>query len=77
MNEHSYENYRGCQICASAQLDARAGEGRELGAIYQPLAIIQWQDAAGQHRKLLCDSKRRAFSRSDDALQIAAAMVKR
>ncbi len=53
MNEHSYENYRGFQLCACAQLDPVAGEGLELGAIYQPVAVIDWQDSTGSHRKLL------------------------
>jgi hypothetical protein len=78
MNEHAYESYGGCQICACAQVDPVAGDGLELGAVYQPVAIIGWQDRAGSHRKkLLCDPKRRVFSCSGDALRIAAAMAKR
>jgi hypothetical protein len=77
MNEHSYENYRGFQLCACAQLDPVAGEGLELGAIYQPAAVIEWHDSTWAHRKLLCDPKRRIFHRSGDALRIAAAMAKR
>ncbi|RKE39536.1 hypothetical protein B0G76_5967 [Paraburkholderia sp. BL23I1N1] len=77
MNEHSYEHYRGFQLCACAQLDPVAGEGLELGAIYQPVAVIDWQDNTGSHRKLLCDQKRRVFLRSGNALRIAAAMAKR
>ncbi|BFG79988.1 hypothetical protein PTKU46_80220 [Paraburkholderia terrae] len=50
------------QICACAQLDPVAGESLELGAIYQPVAVIEWQDGTGSHRKLPCDPKRRFFS---------------
>ncbi|MFM0732621.1 hypothetical protein PQQ52_19235 [Paraburkholderia sediminicola] len=78
MNEHSSEHYRGFQIPACAQLDLVASEGLELGAIYQPVAVIQRQDHTGAHReKLLCDPKRRVFPRSGDALRIATAMAKR
>ncbi|MGF6777132.1 hypothetical protein [Paraburkholderia sp. GAS334] len=78
MNEQSYENYRGFQIWACAQIDPVAGEGLELGAIYQPVAVIQWDDRTGASRKkLLCDPKLRGYQSSGDALRIAAAMAKR
>lgn len=59
------------RICAWSQLDPVAGEGLELDAIYQPVAVIEWQDRTGSHRKFLCDPKRRVFRRSHDALRIA------
>jgi hypothetical protein len=49
MSEYSYEDYRLCQIYACAQLDPVAGESSELGACYQPVAVIEWQDHAGAH----------------------------
>ncbi len=76
MNEYSDEDYRHCRIYACAQLDPMAGEGLELGAVYQPVAVIEWQDGTGSHRKLLCDPKRRVFPHSRDALKIASAMAK-
>jgi hypothetical protein len=77
MSEYAYEEYRCCQIYAGAQIDPEAGEGLQLGVVYQPVAVIEWQDSTGSHRKLLCDPKRRVFSRSGDALRIATAMAKR
>jgi hypothetical protein len=65
------------RIYACARLDPMAGEGLELGAVYQPAAVVEWQDGTGSHRKLLCDPKRRVFSHSRDALRIASAMAKR
>lgn len=77
MNEYSYEDYRCCEIYACAQIDPEAGEGLELAVLYQPVAVIEWQDSTGSHRKLLCDPKRRVFVHSADALKIAIAMAKR
>jgi len=76
MNEYSDEDYRHCRIYACAQLDPMAGEGLELGPVYQPVAVIEWEDGTGSHRKLLCDPKRRVFPHSRDALRIASALAK-
>jgi hypothetical protein len=77
MNEYAYEEYRCCQIYAGAQIDPEAGEGLQLGVVYQPVAVIEWQDSSGSHRKLLSHPNRRVFARSGDALRIATAMAKR
>jgi hypothetical protein len=76
MNRYAYEEYRSCQIYAGAQIDRDAGEGAQLGVVYQPVAVIEWQDSTGSHRKLLCDPKQRVFARSGDALKIATANAK-
>jgi hypothetical protein len=77
VSEYAYEDYRCCQIYACAQLDAVAGEGLTFGALYQPVAVIEWQDAAGAHRKLICDPKQRVLASAHVALKIAVAMAKR
>ncbi|WP_133648117.1 hypothetical protein [Paraburkholderia flava] len=77
MDEQPREHYKGCQIRACAQIDARAADGLELGVLYQPIAVIEWCDSAGTHRKLLCDRKGRIFNCPEDALRLAAAMAKR
>ena len=76
MNEYAYEEYRCCQIYAGAQIDPEAGEGLQRGVVYQPVAVIEWHDRTGSHRKLISDPKQRVFARSGDALSIATAMAK-
>jgi hypothetical protein len=77
VSEYAYEDYRCAQIYACAQLDAVAGESLMLGALYQPVAVIEWQDRTGAHRKLICDPKQRVLGSAHVALKIAIAMAKR
>ncbi|MGU7773394.1 hypothetical protein ACV229_24850 [Burkholderia sp. MR1-5-21] len=69
--------YQHCEICASALIDPVAGEGLELGALYQPLAVVRWRDAGGRHEAHLLDPKHHVFRSDRDALKISIALAKR
>ncbi|MBY8603819.1 MAG: hypothetical protein IOC39_12555 [Burkholderia sp.] len=69
--------YRQCAIRAVALVDPVAGEGLELGALYQPLAVVIWRDARGCHETHLLDPKHHVFRNDADALRISIALAKR
>ncbi|MEN2468839.1 MULTISPECIES: hypothetical protein [Burkholderia] len=69
--------YRQCGIRAVALVDPVAGEGLELGALYQPLAVVYWRDAGGCHEAHLLDPKHHVFRSDADALRISIALAKR
>ncbi|MBU9150658.1 hypothetical protein L0Z36_27620 [Burkholderia multivorans] len=69
--------YRQCEIRACALVDAVAGEGLELGALYRPLAVVCWRDAQGRHQAHLLDPKHHVFRDDTDALRISIALAKR
>ncbi|WP_175856694.1 hypothetical protein [Burkholderia anthina] len=69
--------YRQCEIRAGALVDAVAGEGLELGALYQPLAVVYWCDARGRHEAHLLDPKHHVFRHDSDAVRISIALAKR
>ncbi|EKS9914697.1 hypothetical protein [Burkholderia multivorans] len=69
--------YRQCEIRACALVDAAAGEGLELGALYRPLAVVCWRDAQGRHQAHLLDPKHHVFRDDTDALRISIALAKR
>lgn len=69
--------YRQCAIRAVALVDPMAGEGLELGALYQPLAVVYWRDARGCHETHLLDPKHHVFRNDSDALRISIALAKR
>ncbi|MBY4871222.1 hypothetical protein DIE14_33760 [Burkholderia sp. Bp9017] len=68
---------RQCEIRAGALVDAVAGEGLELGALYQPLAVVYWGDAGGRHEAHLLDPKHDVFRNDSDAVGISIALAKR
>ncbi|WP_027782283.1 MULTISPECIES: hypothetical protein [Burkholderia] len=69
--------YRQCEIRAVAFVDPVAGEGLELGALYQPLAVVCWRDARGRHETHLLDPKHHVFRDDADALRVSIALAKR
>ncbi|ABB12679.1 MULTISPECIES: hypothetical protein [Burkholderia] len=69
--------YRQCGIRAVALVDPVAGEGLELGALYEPLAVVVWRDASGCHEAHLLDPKHHVFRNDADALRISIALAKR
>ncbi|VWC95364.1 hypothetical protein [Burkholderia lata] len=69
--------YRQCGIRAVALVDPVAGEGLELGALYEPLAVVVWRDARGCHEAHLLDPKHHVFRNDADALRISIALAKR
>ncbi|AXF25265.1 hypothetical protein CUJ89_29610 [Burkholderia pyrrocinia] len=69
--------YRQCAIRAVALVDPVAGEGLELGALYQPLAVVIWRDAGGCHEAHLLDPKHHVFRNDADAVRISIALAKR
>ncbi|MDR0244950.1 MAG: hypothetical protein LBJ65_25420 [Burkholderia sp.] len=69
--------YRECAIRAVALVDPVAGEGLELGALYEPLAVVCWRDARGCHEAHLLDPKHHVFRNDADALRISIALAKR
>jgi hypothetical protein len=69
--------YRQYEIRASALVDAAAGEGLELGALYQPVAVVCWRDADGRHEVRVLDPKHHVFRHDADALRISIALAKR
>nr|WP_057925978.1 hypothetical protein [Burkholderia ambifaria] len=69
--------YRQYEIHAGAWVDPMAGEGLELGALYQPLAVVYWCDAGGRHEAHLLDPKHHAFRNDADAIKVSIALAKR
>ncbi|VWD47802.1 hypothetical protein BLA39750_05890 [Burkholderia lata] len=69
--------YRQCGIRAVALVDPVAGEGLELGALYEPLAVVVWRDALGCHEAHLLDPKHHVFRNDADAVRISIALAKR
>ncbi|VWD61268.1 hypothetical protein [Burkholderia contaminans] len=69
--------YRQCGIRAVALVDPVAGEGLELGALYEPLAVVIWHDADGCHEAHLLDPKHHVFRNDADAVRISIALAKR
>ncbi|MCA8095798.1 hypothetical protein LGM55_01055 [Burkholderia contaminans] len=54
-----------------------AGEGLELGALYEPLAVVVSRDARGCHEAHLLDPKHHVFRNDADAVRISIALAKR
>ncbi|KWF16738.1 hypothetical protein [Burkholderia pseudomultivorans] len=69
--------YRRCEIRACALVEPLAGEGLELGALYQPLAVVCWYDAGGRHEAHLLDPKHHVFRSDADAVRLSIALAKR
>ncbi|HKT65819.1 hypothetical protein [Burkholderia sp. 22313] len=69
--------YHRCEIRAGAMVDAAAGEGLALGALYQPLAVVCWRDAGGRHEAHLLDPKHHVFRSDADAVRVSIALAKR
>nr|WP_319002106.1 hypothetical protein [Burkholderia contaminans] len=69
--------YRQCGIRAVALVDPVAGEGLELGALYEPLAVVVSRDARGCHEAHLLDPKHHVFRNDADAVRISIALAKR
>ncbi|MBZ5789397.1 hypothetical protein K8353_04685 [Burkholderia contaminans] len=69
--------YRQCGIRAVALVDPVAGEGLELGALYEPLAVVVWRDSRGCHEAHLLDPKHHVFRNDADAVRISIALAKR
>ena len=69
--------YRQYEIHAGAWVDPVAGEGLELGALYQPLAVVYWCDAGGRHEAHLLDPKHHVFRNDADAIKVSIALAKR
>ncbi|KHK59623.1 hypothetical protein PI86_07300 [Burkholderia sp. A9] len=69
--------YRQCEIRAGALVDAVAGEGLELGALYPPLAVVYWRDAGGRHEAHLLAPKHHVFRNDTDAVRVSIALARR
>nr|WP_179404563.1 hypothetical protein [Burkholderia guangdongensis] len=77
MDQRLYLTYRHCEICARALVDPVAGEGLELGALYEAVAVVRWNDGCGCHEAHLLDPKHHVFRSDHDALRISVALAKR